>query len=402
MRRTRVAWLPLRDPMYAASPLALPADHLPRRRWAVSRLEWLLRTDVELLKGLTWRRVAYTFLVAVGFALWSALGNWLRFSNEPGCSSCWLTAVYPTPVGIGDFFLHKGWGGLFVFRVYLLVFFSQMLALTVADNLRIVRFPRGLLLVVALVLGTAAGSVIAMTSGEYGGWPPASGLTWGGLMALVYFKRRRDQELAAALHATQLAQVELKRKALESRLQLMQAQVEPQFLFNTLKRVGDLYETDRQLADRMLENLILYLRAVLPQMRTSSSTLGQEVQLAQAYLNVERIRLHDRFDVAFDVPERLASATFPPMVLLPLIEALAVRAQRGSDYDGALRAQARASDGRLELRLAHTGDARSATGALENICGRLAALYGGDGKLEVEPLGPRGTIATLHVPYVAT
>jgi LytS/YehU family sensor histidine kinase len=282
------------------------------------------------------------------------------------------------------------------------MYFSQMLALTVADNLRIVRVPRGVLLVVALVVGTAAGSAIAMTSGEYGGWPPASGLTWGGLMALVYFKRRRDEELAAALHATQLAHVELKKKALESQLQVMQAQVEPQFLFNTLQRVGDLFETDRPLADRMLENLILYLRAVLPQMRTSSSTLGQEVQLAKAYLNVERIRLHDRFDVAFDVPERFASATFPPMVLLPLIEALAVRAQSGSDYDGALRAQARAGAGKLELTLAHTGDARPAEDGLENIRGRLAALYGGDGKLDVEPLRPRGTIATLHVPYVAS
>jgi LytS/YehU family sensor histidine kinase len=150
----------------------------------------------------------------------------------------------------------------------------------------------------------------------------------------------------------------------------------------------------------MLDNLILYLRAVLPQMRTSSSTLGQEVQLAQAYLNVERIRLHDRLDYAFDVPEQLASATFPPMVLLPLIEALAMHAQSGSDYDGALRTEARVNTGKLELTLAHAGDARPAAGELENICDRLTALYGGDGKLEVVPLRPRGTIATLHVPYV--
>ena len=198
-----------------------------------------------------------------------------------------------------------------------------MLALTIADNLHIFRIPRAVLLVVALVLGTVAGSVVVMTSGIYGDWPPVWGLTWGGLLALVYFKRRRDEELAAALHAAQLAQVELKKKALESQLQLMQAQVEPQFLFNTLRRVGDLYETDRPVADRMLDDLILYLRAALPQMRTSSSTLGQEVQLARAYLNIERTRLQERSDFAFDIPEHLTSAAFPPMVLLPLIEALA-------------------------------------------------------------------------------
>jgi LytS/YehU family sensor histidine kinase len=150
----------------------------------------------------------------------------------------------------------------------------------------------------------------------------------------------------------------------------------------------------------MLENLILYLRTALPQMRTTSSVLGQEIQLAQAYLNIERIRLHDRFDFAFDIPEGLPSAAFPPMVLLPLIEALALRVEHGSDYEGALRAQARSYAGKLQLTLAYTGDARSDAGELEDIRRRLTALYGADGNLEVAALAPRGTIATLSIPYV--
>ena len=376
--------------MYAPSPAAHSVDDLSQPGSAFNRLMRLLGSDVEVLKGLTWRRTAYTCLVAAGFALWTAFGNWMRIRY----------GSTPRSIGIVDFFVHKGWGYLVVFRVYLPLFFSQMLALTVADNLRISQVPRTVLLVVALVLGTAVGSVVVIASGSYGDWPPVWGLTWGGLIALVYFKRRRDEELAAALHATQLAQVELKKKELESQLQLMQAQVEPQFLFNTLRQVGDLYETNRSSADRMLENLILYLRAALPQMRVSASTLGQEVQLAQAYLNIERVRLHDRFDFAFDIPDRLASGTFPPMVLLPLIEALTLHSQSGSDYDGALRTEVRSSAGKLLLTLAHTGNARPATDEFESIRGRLAALYGANGKLEIVPLKPRGTIATLHVPYI--
>src|SRR5205823_13230070 len=112
-----------------------------------------------------------------------------------------------------------------------------------------------------------------------------------------------------------------------------------------LRRVGDLYETDPPSADRMLENLILYLRAALPQMRTTNSTLGQEVRLAQAYLNIERIRTHGKLDFAFDIPDRLVSAALPPMVLLPLIEASALRGDSLVRDRGVLCAAALAGEG---------------------------------------------------------
>jgi LytS/YehU family sensor histidine kinase len=277
-----------------------------------------------------------------------------------------------------------------------------MLALTVADNLRIGSIPRPVILVAGFVLGTAAGSVLVIGTGSYLDWPPLWGLTWGGLVAFVYFKRRRDEELAAALHATKLAQVDLKRKAVEAELQLMQAHVEPQFLLDTLRRVGKLYETDPLAADRTLESLIVYLRAALPQMRTSSSTLGREVELAKAYLEIEKTCRDDQFDFAFDIPERLAPAMFPPMVVLPLIDALTPRHHSSSDYDGALRAEARSNNGSLDVILTHTGRYDGDTRAkCEEISGRLTALYGADGKLQFDMLEPRGSVATVSVPYVA-
>jgi len=378
-------------PTCAASSVARSVDGLSKTRSAFKRLVLLLCSDVHVLRGLTWRRVAYTFLVAVGFALWTAFGNWM-----------WRRYGFNPHVGIADFFLYNGWGGLHVFRGYLLLFFSQMLALTVADNLHVTRVPRAALLVAGLVLGTTVGSAVIMTSGGYLDWPPVLGLTWGGLIAFVYFKRRRDEELAVALHAAQLARVELQKKALESQLQLMQARVEPQFLFNTLRKVRDLYETIPSSADRTLENLIVYLRSVLPQMRTSSSTLDQEVQLAQAYLNIERACRADRLDFAFDVPQDLAPIRFPPMVMVPLIEALTLRGHNGSDYDGAIRIQVQANGGKLQVIIMHTGGhAQPAIEECKDIVDRLSGLYGDDGKLDIEALGPRGTIARLSVPYIA-
>jgi LytS/YehU family sensor histidine kinase len=279
-----------------------------------------------------------------------------------------------------------------------------MLALTVADNLQVSRVPRIVLLVAAFVLGTILGSVAIMTSGNYWDWPPAWGLVWGGLVALVYFKRRRDEELANALQVAQLTRVELQKKTLESHLQLVQAQVEPQFLFNTLQRVGDLYETDRASADQMLDNLILYLRAALPQMRTSTSTLGQEVQLARSYLNIERVSAHDGLDSAFDIPNPLGSAVFPPMVLLPLIDAFAPRGRNLAGEGEILHATARADAGVLRLTLTgtHLLDDHPATDEIESIRGRLTALFGADGKLEFELLNPHGAVATVELPHVPT
>ena len=379
-------------PMFVKLTLGPSAKRLSEVGAAFNRLAQFFVTDVRVLKGLTWRRIAYTTLVAAGLPLIAAVAIWMRARY----------GSKPQPIGIAQMLLQEEWGWLAGFRLVMPVLFSQMLALTVADNLQIFRIPRSVLLVVAFVLGTAVGSAVVMTSGSYADSPLAWGLAWGGLLALVYFKRRRDEELAAALHAAKLAQVDLKTKALEAELQLMQARVEPQFLFNTMRRVGELYETDPSTANRTLESLIVYLRATLPQMRTTASTLGREVEVTRAYIDIERAGRDDRFDFTFDFPQPLASTRFPPMVMLPLIQALVLRGHDGSDYDGALRGEARTIDGRLELVLTHTGGhGQPSIEVCGDIGSRLAALYGSDGKLDIAALRPRGAIARLSVPYAA-
>ncbi len=380
--------------MLVPSFVARPVGSLQESGSAFNRFALLLCADVGVLKGLTWRRVAYTFLVAAGLALSSAAGNWLRVGYG------WN----PKSIGISHLFLDQDWGFFSDLRVLLLLFIPQMLALTVADNLRISRVPRTVLLTVGLAVGATVGSVVIMTSGHYFSRPPATGLLVGGLIAFVYFKRRRDEELGVALHAAQLTRVDLQKQVLESQLQFMQAHVEPQFLFNTLRRVAVLYETDRLSADTMLDHLIAYLRAALPQMRTSTSTLGQEVQLARAYLGIERIRAHGRLDFSFHVPDRLTSAGLPPMVLLPLIEAFALR-DRNAALDGeVVCTDARVDAGMLTLTVAvqHPHALQHATGEIECIRNRLTALYSADGKLRVESRSPFGAIATVELPYVPT
>ena len=312
--------------MFAQSPAgARSVNGLSKPRSAFDRLVRLFCTDVAVLKGLTWRRVAYTVLVAAGFAAVDRVRNLDAGKVRMEPQAHWNCANSSSMKG-GDGSLVSGSICPCSFRRCL-----RSRSLTICS---ISRVPRTVLLVVAFVLGTTVGSVVVMTSGNYatgrrpGAWCGAGSLRWSTSSAAA------TRSSPPRCTPPRLAQVELQKKALESHLQLMQAQVEPQFLFNTLRRVGDLYETDRSSADRMLDNLILYLRAALPQMRTSASTLGQEVQLAQAYLNIERIRASRpaRFRVRCSRTSGLGDVSADGAAAADR-SARAARSKCGADYD---------------------------------------------------------------------
>ena len=170
-------------------------------------------------------------------------------------------------------------------------------------------------------------------------------LIWGSIVVFIYVKRRNALLADKRMHAARAQRAEARRCTLESRLQALQARVEPQFLFNTLAEVRDLYDIDPALGGRMLGDLIAYLRAALPHFRESSSTVGREVELAEAYLRIMHARLGDRFDFAVDVPPAAFSARMPAMILLPLIDRLLVDAGMASSSECLLRIEARSDGG---------------------------------------------------------
>ncbi len=106
----------------------------------------------------------------------------------------------------------------------------------------------------------------------------------------------------------------------EAKLSALQAQVEPHFLYNTLASVQALTEVDPPQATVMTGHLIQYLRNALPKMRESVSTVGQEIELVRAYLNILQMRMGKRLAFDIDVPADLMDATFPPLMLPSLVE----------------------------------------------------------------------------------
>jgi hypothetical protein len=221
----------------------------------------------------------------------------------------------------------------------------------------------------------------------------------------VYVNRRTARAAALRLRAAELGRASSRRRTLESRLQAMQARVEPQFLFNTLAQVRELYEQDVVVAGRMLDDLIAYLRAALPHLRDSSSTLGQEIALVQAYLDIMRVRLGDSLRFGIDVPDAAKSARMPAMMLLPLIDHALVHGLPPVGAGGSIRIVAEAAAGRMRLSIIASGGGFVPDGQdshLDGIGERLHALYGDDARFEFERLHERGSRATLEIPYEDT
>ena len=211
----------------------------------------------------------------------------------------------------------------------------------------------------------------------------------GLLISLIFYVKRREARAATALHKAEAERHLLSKQAIEAELKLMQAQVEPHFLFNTLASVQYLTETDPKQANVLLGHLIAYLRAALPQLRARSSTLGQEIALAEAYLNILTMRIGPRLTFAIDVPDELRDHPFPPE---PADLARRERDQaRHRAVGGRRHGHARRGAGR-RLRSSSpspTPGAGSQPGSrtdgqgvgLTNIRERLAALYGSRGPL---------------------
>ncbi len=221
-------------------------------------------------------------------------------------------------------------------------------------------------------------------------------------IAKIFIDRSRAAQRMADLKRKEAEYHLMSRQVTEAKLQALQAQVEPHFLYNTLANVQALTEVDPGKAHTMVGHLIQYLRSALPKMRESISTVGQEIELVRAYLNILQMRMGRRlaFDIA--VPESLTATPFPPLMLPSLVENAIKHGLEPQREGGSVHIGAQAIDGRLRLTVADTGRGFGETiGAgvgLANIRERLAALYGEGAKLTLESNSPHGVIATIEAP----
>jgi sensor histidine kinase YesM len=229
------------------------------------------------------------------------------------------------------------------------------------------------------------------------------GFLYALVVALIASLRSREYAaLTAHLEAKQ-RQSELSRQLAESRLKMLQLQIEPHFLFNTLGSAQQLAEKGAPDAARLIADLIVFLRASTPSMRDESATLKQEATLAGAYLAIMKMRLRRRLAYTIDVPADLETRTVPPGMVITLVENAIKHGIETSASGGRVTlSAAQDGDGRLVVTVADTGaglgDAPGQGIGLANIRERLDLLFGQRAELVLEENEPSGFVARIVLP----
>ena len=363
--------------MISASLTALPVRLTPR-------------TVLDAWRGITRREVRNTFLL--------------------GC------ALFVLLLGVGLAVFDEIAGTLLIATAAQIRAFTVLLAFVVADRVT-GRDPERIgAYALAVVVGASAASVLAVTFvnvmvpfvlAEQFDRPTVFGHLYflldlvliAGAAVWIILDRRRAASARARMQAAELERIAAERRSIESDLQAMQARVEPQFLFNTLAQVRALHREDTARGERMLDELIAYLRAAMPKMRDTASTLGQEIELARAYLGIVRLRPGERLAFEIESPAQDASARLPPMMLLPLVDHAVRSAGPGNAHSIAVRGAVAGEAIRVAVVASGGGGAFDPEGAdIVELRARLAALCGARASLMLRPPDGGPAEAALELP----
>lgn len=228
------------------------------------------------------------------------------------------------------------------------------------------------------------------------------GLFFGIIASITFVLFERIERLDMAMKQQQIEKVESEKRQIEAHLKLLQAQIEPHFLFNTLANVSSLIDTDPALSRRLLERLIDWLRIALARARSDSATLGDELDMLENYLQILKIRFGDRLNWQMQVSDEAKLMRFPPMLFQPLVENAIRHGIEPKLGGGTLQISANLVGDKLQVSVQDDGvgmGTHATTGAgLENVRARLSALFGESGKLHLFSNESGGLTVTVEIP----
>jgi signal transduction histidine kinase len=209
------------------------------------------------------------------------------------------------------------------------------------------------------------------------------------------------------LNAARIERAEAERQAAEARLTLLQSQLEPHMLFNTLAHLRVLIKLRPVEAQQMLDRLIDYLRATLQASRATEHPLAEEFERLSDYLALMQLRMGERLRVHLDLPAELSGIAIPPLLLQPLVENAIKHGLEPHVGGGELQVTVAREGSRLVLEVADTGAGLAAPGesagvgtgfGLAQVKERLAQRYGNNARFELTPKPGGGSVARIEIP----
>jgi sensor histidine kinase YesM len=357
-------------------------------RAATPPLESLRRALARSLARLTWQRVLGTCAFCAAYGMLLAAGPQ---GGAPQSVRAWLAG----------------------FTAALSFFIPPLVAVSLVADFAPKRIvPRTIVLVLVVAAGFMLGyrlfgslkaiaASVRIENLQHVGSPlPLLLMAWVGLA--IHLLKEREDAAEQALHDEIERKLALERQTSEAQLQVLQSQIEPHFLFNSLAHVRRLYQTNPAGGRAMLRYLSSYLGAAEPVIRERGITLGQDVELAVAYLNIQRVRMGARLGFDIDVPDALRPTIVPPMMLTTLVENAIKHGLSPLPEGGLVRIAAHADASCVRILVSDTGQGFQANlGAgvgLANVRARLGILYADAASLSLSQGTPRGITATVVVP----
>jgi signal transduction histidine kinase len=225
----------------------------------------------------------------------------------------------------------------------------------------------------------------------------------GGALAAIRSLWRKAETLSVAANEARLQAAAARRAAAAMQLEALHRQIEPHFLFNTLATIRRLHQTDGAKGHRLLERLLHYMSATLESDPRRSATLGDELDLCRAYLEVCASRMQGRLVVRCDVAADLLGQPFPQLALATLAEN-AIKHGISPLNGGTVQLSASLVNGALEAVVCDDGAGLQAEGGsglgLANVADRLKLAYGSGAGVRLQANRPHGVRAVITIPLL--
>lgn len=227
-------------------------------------------------------------------------------------------------------------------------------------------------------------------------------IAFGSAVSYFFYAKSRLRVSEEEIQQERIKRLSIEKEALETNLRLLQAQIEPHFLFNTLSNVLSLIDTDPTNGKSMLVDLIHYLRTSLSRTFPDPITLDQEIDMIKAYLNIQKIRMGERLHFKIELSDAVRKYPFPPMLLQPLVENAVKHGLEPKMEGGAIMIKVGEEDEVIRIEISDDGQGFSSfnkTGVgIGNVRERIRLLYGEKGRLILEENKPNGVRAIIEVP----